>query len=299
MTKTDLLAETKLLLNQHGLHARKGLAQHFLTDRCVLEKIVEAAELKPDDLILEVGPGPGVLTRELVKGAGWVIAVELDDKLAGILKENAAPAVNMTVVNRDILQVDPGELIKDLSSTFNVRCLKFKTPNYKVVANLPYYITSAVLRHFLEASMKPEVMVIMVQEEIAQAITAPAGKMSLLSVSVQFYGKPVVVTHVPKDSFYPAPKVDSAVLRIDLYPKPVVDVDDPDAFFRLVKAGFKGHRKQLINSLSRGLNLEKEAVLSLLEKAGIDFTRRAQTLTMEEWGRLYLAQSGHALNETR
>ena len=302
----SLLVETKQLLAKYDLRARKGLAQHFLIDRDILQKITEAAELSPNDVIMAVGPGLGVLTRELVKGSGWVIAVELDDKLASILKENIAPAENITVVNKDILQVEPGKLIQEFISNIKYQISKPQIKNqifspeiqsvvikaqslkYKVVANLPYYITSAVLRHFLEtASIKPKIMVIMVQKEIAQAIIAPAGDSSLLSASVQFYGKPSLVTYVPKESFLPAPKVASAVLRIDLFPKPAINVDDPNSFFALVKAGFKGQRKQLINSLERGLVLPKEDIIPLLDNAGIDSKRRAQTLTLEEWQTLY------------
>jgi 16S rRNA (adenine1518-N6/adenine1519-N6)-dimethyltransferase len=155
-----------------------------------------------------------------------------------------------------------------------------------VVANLPYYITGAVIRHFLEASLKPRLMVLMVQREVAKQITAKPGEMSLLSVSVQVYGVPKIAAKVPAHAFYPTPKVDSAVLRIDVYPQPKVAVNNVDEFFRLVKAGFSANRKQLINSLSHGLDLPKTDVLPFLEKAGIDPKRRAETLTIEEWRQL-------------
>jgi 16S rRNA (adenine1518-N6/adenine1519-N6)-dimethyltransferase len=287
--KPSLLEETKSYLTQHNLRARKGLAQHFLIDKNVLEKIVEAADLRPEDLIMEVGPGLGVLTRELVQRAGWVIAVELDDNLAAMLKDNITPYENISVVHEDILQSDPGELVSNIPLHENIgKRNELQPVDYKVVANLPYYITSAVLRHFLEASVKPQAMIIMVQKEIAQEIAAPPGKMGMLSVSVQFYGRPEIVSYVPAVSFFPPPKVASAVLRIDLYPRPAVEVGDPDDFFMLVKAGFKGARKQLANSLARGLGIEKDAAQSLLDGAGIDSQRRAQTLSLEEWGKLYL-----------
>ncbi len=206
----SLLDETRQMLRQYDLRARKGLAQHFLTSRNILHKITAAAELSPDDVVMEIGPGLGVLTKELVQQSGRVIAVELDDKLAAILKENLSDCKNFSVINRDIMEIEPGDLLKEQAPG---------QTQYKVVANLPYYITSAVLRHFLEATVKPTLMVIMVQKEIAQAITAKPGEMSLLAVSVQFYGKPKVITYVPAECFYPAPKVESAVLRIDLYPR--------------------------------------------------------------------------------
>ncbi len=274
----SLLEETRKLLRQFDLRARKGLAQHFLTSRNIQHKIVTAAELNPDDVVMEVGPGLGVLTRELVQQAGKVIAVELDNKLAAILKESLSGYKNFTVINRDIMEIEPGALFKEQSP---------KRKNYKVVANLPYYITSAVLRHFLEATIKPELLVIMVQKEIAQAITAKPGKMSLLAVSVQFYGKPKVITYVPPECFYPSPKVESAVLRIDLYPKPAVDVSDVDSFFRLVRAGFTASRKQITNSLAQGLGLPKADILPLLAKAGIEIKRRSETLSLEEWAELH------------
>jgi 16S rRNA (adenine1518-N6/adenine1519-N6)-dimethyltransferase len=284
--KPSLLEETKRYLSDHNLRARKGLAQHFLIDRGILEKIVAAADLHPEDLVMEVGPGLGVLTRELVQGAGWVIAVELDDNLAAMLTDNVKPYNNISVVHEDILQVDPGALISKVKNQISKLYINSEI-SYKVVANLPYYITSALLRYFLEASHKPSTMVIMVQKEIAQEIAAPPGEMGLLSVSVQVYGSPRIVTYVPSESFFPAPKVDSAVLRIDLYPRPAVDVEDVDDFFKLVKAGFKAARKQLANSLARGLNIEKDAAQALLDEAGIDSQRRAQTLTLAEWGKLY------------
>jgi len=158
--------------------------------------------------------------------------------------------------------------------------------NYTVVANLPYYITSPVLRHFLEASVKPQIMVVMVQKEVAETIVARPGQMSVLSISVQFYGEPRIIDYVPSRCFYPAPEVDSAVLRIDLYPQPVVAVPDESSFFELVRAGFASPRKQLVNSLAQGLGKSKAEVLPLLAEADIVPQRRAETLTLSEWARL-------------
>jgi 16S rRNA (adenine1518-N6/adenine1519-N6)-dimethyltransferase len=271
----SLLVQTKRRLRQAGLKARKGLGQHFLVDGEVLEFITSAAGLSPDDLVVEVGPGLGILTEALAKKAGGVIAIELDDRLAALLKKTLASFKNVTIVNDDVLNIEPEELLK-----------RQKSPLYKVVANLPYYITSPVLRHFLTASAKPGVMVVMVQQEVAEAIAAQPGDMSLLSVSVQFYGRPEIVRRVPAQAFYPAPEVDSALLRIELYPEPAVVVDE-GGFFELVRAGFSAPRKQIGNSLSQGLGLPKDGVLPLLERAEIDWQRRAETLTLEEWARLW------------
>jgi len=278
----SLLAQTRRSLRQFDLKARKKLGQHFLIDGEVLQLIISAAELSSTDTIIEVGPGLGVLTGELAREAGWVIAVELDNKLADILRKTAAPFDNVVIINKNILGTDPKTLLQERAPSFPLAI----SP-YKVVANLPYYITSPVLRHFLEASVKPEIMIVMVQREVAEAIVAEPGQRSVLSISVQFYGKPSIVSYVPAKSFYPAPEVGSAILRIDVYPQPVVDVDDEKSFFELVRAGFTASRKQAVNSLAQGLGLPKAEALVLLQEAGIAPQRRAETFTLEEWAKLW------------
>ena len=281
----SLLAETRGLLRHFDLKARKGLGQHFLIDREVLGLATSAAELTPADVIMEIGPGLGVLTTELAREAGWVVAIELDSKLAAILEQTLAPFDNVTIINEDILGINPEDLLQEQKTGFPPA---INNPfNYKVVANLPYYITAPVLRHFLEASVKPQIMVVMVQKEVAEAIVAEPGQMSLLSISVQFYGEPRIISNVPAQCFYPAPEVDSAILKIVLYPKPAVAVKDIDGFFNLVRAGFSASRKQIANSLAQGLELPKADVLPLLEKAGIMYKRRAETLSLDEWQRLW------------
>jgi len=280
----SLLAQTRAWLRRFDLQARKSLGQHFLIDEEVLGLITSAAELAPTDVIMEIGSGLGVLTKELARQAGWVIAIELDGKLADILKKSLAPFDNVTIINEDILGINPAALLQEQEARFpSVINSPFR---YKVVANLPYYITSAVLRHFLEAPVKPQIMVVMVQKEVAEAIVAEPGGMSLLSVSVQFYGKPMIVSHVPARCFYPAPEVDSAILRVDLYPEPAVAVTDEKSFFELVRTGFSAPRKQIVNSLAQGLELSKAEVSPLLEKARIVPQRRAETLSLDEWARL-------------
>jgi len=278
----SLLAQTKRLLRQFDLQARKSLGQHFLIDREVLGLIVDTAELTAADTVVEIGPGLGVLTGELAGKAGRVVAVEVDGKLAAVLGERMASRPNVVVINQDILEVEPVFLLQSVSLP-----AASSPSNYKVVANLPYYITSAVLRHFLEAEVKPQIMVVMVQKEVAEAIVAEPGRMSLLSVSVQFYGKPRIVSYVPANCFYPAPKVDSAILRVDRYPQPPVAVADEAGFFKLVRAGFVAPRKQMANSLAQGLKWPKAEVLSLLEQVSIMPQRRAETLTLDEWAKLW------------
>ena len=280
-----LLAETRGLLRHFDLKARKGLGQHFLIDREVLGLVTSAAELTPADVIMEIGPGLGVLTTELARQAGRVVAIELDSKLAAILEQTLAPFDNVTIVNEDILGINPEDLLREQETGFPPA---INNPfNYKVVANLPYYITAPVLRHFLEASVKPQIMVIMVQKEVAEAIVAEPGQMSLLSISVQFYGEPRIISNVPARCFYPAPAVDSAILRVDVYPQPAVAVANEDSFFGLVRAGFTASRKQIGNSLAQGLGLSKPEVSSLLGRASIVPQRRAETLTLDEWAQLW------------
>jgi len=276
-----LLGKTRALLRRYGLRARKGLGQHFLVDEAALETVLAAAELGPGDTVIEIGPGLGVLTEELARCAGRVIAVELDDRLAAALQERLVSLSNVSVINRDILEVDPAGLLDfDHDTTAS---------GYKVVANLPYYITSPVLRHFLEAPQRPETMVVMVQREVAETIAATPGAMSLLSVSVQFYGGPVIVGIVPAASFYPPPAVDSAILKIAVAENPSLSATDTSGFFGLVRAGFSASRKQLANSLANGLGQSRAEVLPLLEAAGIAPQRRAETLSVDEWIRLWQA----------
>jgi len=269
------------MLRRYGIRAKKGLGQNFLIDSNVLETIVAAAELSLQDTVIEVGPGLGILTAELAKRAGWVIAIELDDRLAEILRK-ALPYDNVVILNEDVLGTDPVILLQGRAPHF-----PDKLTSYKVVANLPYYITSPVLRHFLEAPVKPETMVVMVQKEVAEAIVAPTGKRSVLSIAVQFYGKPEIVADVPAAAFFSRPEVDSAVVKINVYSCPPVAVEDTEGFFKLVRAGFAAARKQISNPLSHSLGLPKEDILSMLAKLDIDPKRRAETFSLEDWANLW------------
>lgn len=263
------------LLKRHGLWARKSLGQHFLLDSAALDKIVAAAELTPDDTVVEIGPGPGPLTRRLADAAGRVIAVELDERMVDLLRAEVAPGRAVAIVQGDILQTDLRELVTSRGAS-----------HYKVVANLPYYITSAVLRHILEAPLRPTRVVVLVQREVAERIAARPPDMSLLAVSVQLFGAPRIVARVPAGAFYPPPKVDSAIVRIDVYPQPAEGVTDVAGFFAIVRAGFGQKRKQLRNSLSQGLRRPAADIDATLRAAGIDPTRRAETFTLADWSRL-------------
>ena len=267
--------EIKEVLREQRVRPKKSLGQRFLIDEAVVDHVIKAAELCQDDIVVEIGPGLGVLTRELAQRVQKVLAVEVDRKLAATLRQDMAQYSNVSVVRADILETNPSTLILP------------SIPAYKVVADIPYYITSPILRHFLEASLKPELMVLMVQREVAEAIVAQPGKMSLLAISVQYYAEAEIIANVPAESFYPIPKVDSAVLRVRVRSQPALKVDDTDQFFAVVKSGFNTPRKQLRNSLAKGLGISTAEAGSLLEKASIMPTRRAETLSLQEWDRLY------------
>ncbi|MBI4301970.1 MAG: ribosomal RNA small subunit methyltransferase A [Chloroflexi bacterium] len=272
----SLLAQTRERLRRLGIRAQKRLGQHFLVDGRVLQRIVSSAELDPDDTVIEVGPGLGILTQELAKKARWVIAIEVDPRLTAGLKELLALSTNVLVIQGNILDYQPSVLLA---------APKGESPStYKVVANLPYYITSPVLRHFLEAQLKPKCLVVTIQKEVAQNIVARPGEMSLLAISVQFYGQPTIIDYVPARSFHPSPKVDSAILRIDVHERPPLEVGD--RFFPTVRAGFSARRKQLANALAQGLGIVPKEAAFLLQLADIDPRRRAETLSLAEWAKL-------------
>lgn len=285
------MTNVRRLLREFDIQPRKSLGQNFLADRRALERIVEAAELGPEDIVLEVGPGLGTLTRLLAERAGRVVAVELDQRLVEVLSQTLADCPNVEIVQGDILQLDPAELIGNTKRP----CSPGPLVPYKVVANLPYYITSAVLRHLLTAKVRPRLMVVTVQLEVARRITAEPGDMSLLAVSVQFYGRPRIVARIKASAFYPSPQVDSAVVRIDLDGPPLVEVDGADSpstssgprFFEVVRAGFAQRRKQLRNALSAELALPVSEVAQALSRAGVNPKRRAQTLSVEEWAKVW------------
>jgi 16S rRNA (adenine1518-N6/adenine1519-N6)-dimethyltransferase len=267
-------SEIKKSLHQSGLKAKKGLGQHFLVDGSVLDTIISAADISPKDFIIEVGPGLGILTSELAKKAGRVVAIELDTRLASQLKHKLSSLPNVTIINADILEVKISDLIREESS-------------YKVVANIPYYITSPILHYFVDASPKPSLMVVMVQKEVGEAIVAEPGEMTMLALSIQIYSKAKIISFVPSQSFYPPPKVDSVIVRFDMLPEPAVKVANISRFLTFVRCGFKSPRKQLRNSLAQGLTMKPAEIVPLLDKANIEPQRRPETLHLAEWQRLY------------
>ena len=248
---------------------KKSLGQHWLKDPEILADIAEAAELTSDDVVLEIGPGLGTLTSRLLARANSVIAVEFDTDLARKLP-GQFPGKKLNVVNQDILQFDLNQLPK----------------NYKVVANVPYYITSKIVEKLMTVENKPSIAVLLVQKEVAERIAAEAGNMSILSVSVQIFAEAELDIEVPRQFFTPPPKVDSQVVVLRTRNNPLITPEDQRGFFRIVKAGFSAKRKKLRSSLSGGLGIDKSAVEELLKNAGISPDARAEDLAIEDWKRL-------------
>ncbi len=262
------LDQLRAAMTVAGMRPNKALGQHFLIDREVLDAVVGASGAGPDDTVLEVGPGLGVMTRPLAQLAGRVVAVEADERLAELLRHDAPD--NLDVVTSDILQ-------------FNFAHLP---SGYRVAANIPYYLTSKLVRLLLEEKNPPAVMALLIQKEVAERMTAGPGAMSVLAVSVQYYSQAEITMTVPPGSFWPAPDVDSAVIRIERRPEPAFPAD-PSKLFRLVKAGFGEKRKQLRNSLAGGLHISTPESIELLGAAEVAPTARAQELSLPKWERLY------------
>lgn len=260
------------ILRRYGLRPDKSLGQNFLVDEAALQRVVEAAEIEASETVLEVGAGLGSLTRLLAAQARGVVAVEMDGRLILPLTEVLAQFSNVEVLHGDILALNPADLVGETA--------------YCVVANIPYYITSALIRHLLEAGRPPRRLVLTVQREVAERICAAPGEMSLLALSVQVYGQPYITARIPAGAFYPPPNVDSAVLRVSLYPQPAIPLGMLPTFFQLAKAGFSQKRKTLRNALAGGMRWTPRQAEAYLAQAGIDPMRRAETLSLDEWRRL-------------
>jgi len=266
--------EIKKILREEDLKILKNLGQNFLIDEKILDKIIKASELAKNDLVLEIGPGLGTLTNELVKKCKTVVAIEKDRKMAELIKEKNHLS-NLKIINDDILKINLNELIKKYS----------ENKKYKLVSNIPYYITSPVIKLFLESSIQPELIVLLVQKEVAERICAKPGKLSVLALSVQIYGEPEIVGYVSNSSFYPEPKVDSAILKIKNIKKEF-SAEYYKKLFKIIKIGFSSKRKKLINNLSTGLRIDKKESESILQQSKINPNARAQELSLEEWDKL-------------
>ena len=258
----------------YSLGSPKSLGQHFLTDKTVISQIIQAAELTQDDIVVEIGPGKGILTKHLISTAGKIFSIELDARLAQRLPTQLGCPTNLTCVTGDARFKD----ITDLVGT---------SIKYKIVSNLPSYAANPIIRRFLEVPPKPECMVVMVQEEVAKSMVAEPGQMGLLSVAVQYYAKAQLVCRVSPQSFDPIPKVWSAVVKMEVYPESPFQLEDPDPFFSFVKAGFRSPRKKLHNSLSYGLGIPPSSATELIEMSGLDPQSRPASLAIDNWITMY------------
>jgi 16S rRNA (adenine1518-N6/adenine1519-N6)-dimethyltransferase len=263
------------MLQDAGLRPRKSLGQNFLVDENALDRVASVAEIDPNDILLEIGSGLGGLTRHLAARARRVIAVEIDPLLVPLLRATLSAFSNVSIVRGDILALPIEELVGNADPA-----------HYKVAANIPYYITSAIVRRLVEAKVSPVLMVLTVQTEVADRICASPGKMSLLSLSVQYYGIPSIVGRIPAESFYPVPMVDSAIVRVDLNRPARQEFGTAGRLFRIARAGFSQKRKMLRNTLSAGLGIPPRKAEEFLLQVGVDPKRRAETLAVEEWVKL-------------
>ena len=270
-TSNDFV-DARAVLRRHGLRPDKRLGQNFLVDPAGLERILEAADLAPSDTVLEIGAGVGTLTARLAREVRQVLAVELDARLIPPLTEVVGGLANVRVIQADILRVDLAPLTRD--------------EPFRVVANVPYQITSHLLRRLLEMPHGPDRVVLTLQAEVVDRIVAKAGEMSLLALSVQVYGAARRMAGIPAGAFFPAPQVDSAVLRIDRHLQPAIPAELLPAFFRLARAGFQQRRKQLRNALASAVGQPAAAVTRMLAHASVRPEARAQELTLADWERL-------------
>lgn len=262
----------KALLDSYGILPKKSLGQNFMHDPNALDKIVASAQPQATDTIVEVGAGAGALTERLAKAAMQVFAIEVDLRLRALLEERFEDAANVYLVFKDILKLDIATLVG--------------AEDYIVVANAPYYISSAILWRFLESRKPPRRIVVTMQYEVAERVIGAPGSMNLLSIAAQFYGRPRIVGKFGPAVFWPRPNINSAIVRIDTHDAPPAAVPSSQLFFRVVKAGFSLKRKQLKNALAGGLRIKASAARDLLNQAEIDPKRRAETLTLAEWARL-------------
>lgn len=275
-------ATIKDIRERYGFRLTKSLGQNFLTDKNIIDNIIEASNIGENDLVIEIGPGIGVITKEAAAKAGSVIAVEIDKNLIPILQETLADETNVIIINRDILKTDLTAVIEEEKKNFP------QMESVRIIGNLPYYITTPIIMKLLEDGVPADSITVMMQKEVADRIKAAPGnkERGALSVAVQYYCQVVKVTDVPKEVFVPAPKVDSTVLRLDIRKEKPVELKDDKLFFKAVKSGFAQRRKTLLNSLASGTGLGKDKIGQILEEAGIDPGRRAETLDIDEFAKI-------------
>ena len=269
----NLYEETKMLLNQYGLKAKKKFGQNFLINKEIIDQIIEKSGITKDDTVLEIGPGLGTLTKELIKNAKRVIAVELDEDMCNVLSSRFNDE-NLEIVNEDILKLDLNEYINKYGSI-------------KVVANLPYYITTPIIMKLLEEKYKIDSITVMVQKEVGERICSTSNdrENSGITISINYYAKPKIILDVPKENFLPSPEVDSCVIKLEIYDKPPVEVKDEKVFFKIIKNAFSQRRKTILNSLSSG-DFTKDQIKIVLNKLGLDEKLRAEDLCIQDYANI-------------
>lgn len=278
----NLLQETKFILNKYQLKANKNLGQNFLIDANVVEKIVEVANIDKQDLVIEIGPGLGTLTKELLEKSGRVLCIELDSKMITILQDRFAMYKNIDIINEDVLNLDLKKIIKEKKEEYQLKTVK-------IVANLPYYITTPIVMKLLEEDLDIESITIMIQKEVADRLVAEPGTAlsGSISYAINYYTEPEVVLEVPNTAFLPAPQVDSEVIKLKIRKEPAVQVKNKNRLFQLIKMSFMQRRKTLINALYNGKIMEnKHEIEHMLLELNIDIKTRGEKLSLEQFAQI-------------
>ena len=277
----NLYQETKCIMNKYNVTANKNYGQNFLTDEYIVNSIIDNSSITKEDLVIEVGPGLGTLTKYLIESAGHTISVELDSKMITVLEDRFSLYDNFTLLHDDILKVDLNTLIENTLKEKNLK-------RAKVVANLPYYITTPIIMKLLEEKLNLDSITVMVQKEVAERLSCKPGKSNTgaITYTIWYYTEPEIILNVPKDSFIPAPKVDSAVLKLNILPKTRVELKNEELFFKIIKAGFMQKRKTLLNSLSNSNIDTKENLENMLLNLNLDLKVRAENLSLEDFKKI-------------
>lgn len=274
----SVLKDTKFILDKYHIYANKSLGQNFLVDDDSVSGIIESANISKDDLIIEIGPGLGTITKELLDRAGRVVCIELDERMIGILNDRFALYDNFKIINEDVLKVDLNQLIKEE-----------KIKNTKIVANLPYYITTPIIMKLLEEKLDIDTITVMIQKEVAERLVAEPGKgeSGAITYAIHYYTKPRVVLQVPNTAFIPEPKVNSTVIQLEVQKKPTVEVEDEIKLFDLIRVSFMQKRKTLVNAIANSNKYgDKETIEKTISEMGLDTRIRPEKLTLEQYARL-------------
>ncbi len=273
--------ETKQILKENNLYANKKLGQNFLINQEIIENIVLGAQVNENDLVIEIGPGLGSLTSELLKKAGRVVCIELDTNMVNVLNKRFKEHSNFRLIHEDVLKVDLKSIIKEETETYNLKSVK-------VVANLPYYITTPIIMKLLEEKLDISSITVMVQKEVAQRLTAKPGDeyTGAITYAINYYSEPCILIEVPRENFLPAPEVDSSVMQLKILQKPSVKVKNEKELFEIIKLSFMQKRKTLVNSLSSNGQISKEQIREILEKLGMDEKIRAEKITLEQFAKI-------------